>query len=159
MNIYDVDQIEHELEVIAKANEGEIPEEKFQELVEAQTKSIDTVDRMCKYIRHLEMYSDTCKSEAARIKGLKERADKRIESIKKYMSPFVQKKGKFTAGIFTLSMRKSTSVELDDGFFNATYCKVIETVKADKPLIKKMLKNGVKIKGARLVDKQNLQMK
>lgn len=159
MNIYDIVAIERQLEAIAEANEGEIPEEKLMELVEAQTKSVEQIDKLCRYMRHMEMGADACTAEVIRIEAMRDKAKNRIASIKKYLTPFVAKRGKMTIGTFTLSVRKSESVELDDQFFNANFSRVVETVKPNRKMIKEALKEGLKIKGARLVDKQNLQLK
>jgi hypothetical protein len=159
MNIYEVISLEKQIEEIAKNNEGEIPEDKFKELIEAQTKSITQIEKLCRYIRHLELFSDTCKAEENRINSLRIKSEKRLENIKKYLIPFVAKKGKFDAGTFNLSIRKSSSVEIDKNFKNLDWGDITEKYTADKKLIKKALQNGSEISGAKLIEKENLQIK
>jgi len=162
LNLYDIVALENQMERIAQENEGEIPEEMLKELVEAQTKSLDTVERMCKYIRNLELGIENCKAEESRIKAMRDKADNRIKSIKKYMTDYVDKAGKISAGTFTLSIRKSESVELQDGFIcdenKSLYRTRLERF-PDKTLVKDLLKKGRSVTGAELVQKKNLQIK
>lgn len=159
MSIYDVAEIEKQIEQIAIDNDGEIPEEKLQQLVEAQTKSMASLEKMCRFIRHLEMFEETADSEIKRIKQLKESAAVRLASVKKFMTPYVKERGNFDAGTFRLSVRKSEKVIVPEDFNNPSYCKEVTTIKPDKVLIKKDLKAGIDIEGAHLVTFDNLQIK
>lgn len=161
MNIYDVIEIEHAIDRIAEFNNGEIPEEMLKELVEAQTRSIEQIGKLCRYIRHLETFTDACKSEIDRIGNLKQRATNRIESIKQYLTPYVKEHGKFDADTFQLSIRKSTRVDVDDNFTekNKELCQHKIVITPDKDLIKKLLEKGEIIDGARLLERDNLQIK
>lgn len=159
MNIYEVAELEREIELAAAGNDGEIPEELLQALVEAQTKSVQKIEGLVKYIRHLEMGVEMCDEEIKRIRAMKDRAEKRIESIKRYMTPFVKHNGKVEAGTFTLSVRKSTSVELADDFAHPLFSVPTTVLKHDKNGIKEGLKSGMEIPGARIVERDNLQIK
>ena len=161
MNLYKVQYIENEIEQIAKDNAGEIPEEKLQELVEANTKSLVQVEKLCKYIRHLEIFVETCKSEKERINKVQKKAEKRLESVKKYMTPFVKEKGKFDAGTFKLSTIKSERLILDPAcnFLPYEEHDYIQKTMLDKEAIKKDLKAGKVIPGAKLEPRDNLQIK
>ena len=79
--------------------------------------------------------------------------------MKKYLTPFVEERGKLDVGTFTLSTRKSSSVELDDNYMDSEYCIQVITHKPDKAKIKKVLQSGKQLKGARLIEKNNLQIK
>lgn len=159
MSIYDVAVIEKEIERIAEQNQGEIPEEKLRDLVEAQTKSLESIEKLCRYIRHLEMFEETCKNEERRIKELREKSVKRLESVKKYLTPFVKGKGKFDSGTFRLSIRKSEQIILPEDFTNPKYCDMVVIYKPDKKKIKDDLKKGEIIPGAELKEIDNLQIK
>lgn len=160
-SIYREITLENEIEQIASANEGEIPEEAMQALVEAQTHNIESINKMIKYVRHLEFFIDNCKTEENRIKKNKSVAENTLNSIKKYLTPFIKAKakGKFTAGSFRLSTRKSTKVDLIDNFNNPDYCVQTISYVPDKKLIKKDLEKGIKIEGAKLIESDNLQIK
>jgi DNA-binding XRE family transcriptional regulator len=162
MNLYNTLELEKQIEFIAAHNEGEVEENLFQQLIEAQTQSIVQIENLCKYIRSLELGIDICKQEETRIATMRKKAENRIESIKKYLTPYVEHENKVEAGTFKLSIRKSKHIELAEGFANLTnlnWCDVKEVFTPDKTKIKKAIESGVKIDGAKLVETGNLQIK
>lgn len=165
MNLYEIMSIENAIEDRAKANDGEISEDDLKTLVEANTSSLTKVENLCKYIRHLELGIETCKTEENRIKEMRQKAEKRIKSIKKYMTPYVKMKGKIDAGTFKLSTRVSKSVNLSDDFYNlygqieSEYMEKKVEMVPDKKKIKQDLEDGNEIPGASLYIKDNLQLK
>ena len=161
MNLYEITALENQIEIIAEQNDGEIPEELFQELVEKQTESLVQIENLCKYIRHLELGIDMCKSEIDRINKMKEKANKRIEGIKKYLTPYIAKQGKIEAGTFILSIRKSESVNIiNEQKIPLKYFDTIpESLQVNKKIIKEAIKSGKDISGAELEKKNNLQIK
>ena len=161
LSIYECDDLMKEIEELASQNEGELSDEQMESLVKAQTTSIEKLGKMVNYIKYLEGFSDMCKAEAARISGRKRIADNRIASIKKYLTPYVAEKGKQTVGTVTLSIRKSTSVNVAEAFNDDAYGEVVRTFKPDKKLIKKFLTDNPEmgLLGATLEHKNNLQVK
>ena len=164
MNIYQCDAIIEQIEELACQQEGELTEEQLQQIVEAHTGSIESLERMCGYIKHLEHGVASCKVEEARIKEMRTKADARIKSIKLYLTPYVAKKGKQDVGTFKLSMRTSKSVVLDEWFdldkeCNQPYVKVDIKKTPKKKEIKEALQQGIKIAGASISTNQNLQFK
>ena len=164
MNLYEITQIENQIDQIAMLNEGEIPEEELQKIVEAQTQSVIQVENLVHYIKSLEYFQEIAKLEEQRIYNKRKTAEKRIDSIKRYVIPFIESHGKFSAGTFTLSVRKSESVEISDGFIDNSdpeyinYKEVI-TRTPDKDKIKKAIKIGKIVPGAILKENLNLQIK
>ena len=157
--LYDVIEIEKEIERIAIEQDGEIPESLMQALIEAQMKNITTITGLCKYIKSMDYFMDACKAEETRIAELRKRAEKRKESIYKYITPIVARDGKIMAGTFQLTTRKSEAVEIDENA-DITGYKIIKQVETpDKTAIKNALKKGAVIPGARLVEHDNLQIK
>lgn len=160
--VYDVMQIEAEIEKLMDANE-EIPQEKWDDYMALQLKTDEMVERLVKYIKHLEYSADAMKAEMLRIGYRKTKAGERIESIKNYLAPYVKTRGKFDVGTFCLSTRKSEAVQLDPIFLeriegNEYMTKITEFI-PDKKKIKEDLKQGVVIDGASLVERDNLQIK
>lgn len=161
MNLYEISNLENQIEKLAAENDGEITEEMMQSLVEAETKSIAQIGGLCKYIRNLELGIDMCKAEEERISKMRTKADKRIKSIKKYLTPYVKKHGKIEAGTFKLSTRKSESVNIIDEqkiplkYFNT----IPESLQVNKKTIKDKLKSGKLVPGAELKENDNLQIK
>jgi len=159
VNIYDLSVIESAIEKIASENEGEIPDVLLQQLVEAQTQSLVQIEKLVNYIKHAEMFIGNCKAEESRIAERRQIVENRIASMKNYLVPYVDERGKFDTGTFTLSTRKSASVELDDNFNNPDYCVQVISYKPDKKKIKEVLQAGERIQGAKLIEKKNLQIK
>lgn len=161
MNLYDIQVIENEIEAIARENEGEIPEELMEKLVETQTKTIEKVSGIVRYIKHLEFFISQAKEEKARIGNLQKMAEGRIESIKKYMTPLLVEHygGKLDVDTFKLSTRKSEAIELEEGFYHPEFCEPVTTYKPDKKKIKAALESGQEIPGARIDKRVNLSIK
>jgi len=160
--LYAVQELEQEIELIAQQNDGEIPEEKFQELVEAQTKSLQKLEQLMQYTRVLEGRIELGKREIDRIKNLTSTWKNMIDGIKKYVTPYVKScpNEKTTAGTFKIGIRKSTAVQLmDETELPKEYVEQRVEYKPDKNAIKKALKDGQEVPGARLVYGEHLQIK
>ena len=108
-----------------------------------------------------------CAAEAAAIKAeedaLKERRQ-RLEKKRDGMTRYLEQAlagEKFETARCQITYRKSVAVEIDDAVFfkrpPAAYVK--KTVTADKAAIKQALKDGVKIRGAALIERQNMSIK
>lgn len=113
------------------------------------------------YIKELEAEAEDLKAE---VKNLKERADrklKKVESLKNYLSTSLlgNNQFKFETSKVALSFRKSEAVEANEDQVPKKYFKKKIEYALDKVGLKKLLKAGIKIKGAQLVEKQNLQIK
>jgi coenzyme F420-reducing hydrogenase alpha subunit len=157
LTIYDCEEIIRLIEAKANEDSGEISDSDLALLVEAQTGSIEKLGKLIGYIKHLEAFVDTAKAERDRIKAREDSAKNRLESIKKYLLPYVQRKGKVTVGTHTLSTRKSEGVVLAEGFDNKMYCRHIpESWEPDLPKIKESIKAGIMVAGALLEEREGL---
>lgn len=159
MNIYDCDLLIKEIEAKAYENDGEISDEDMQEIVQAQTESKEKLEKLVGYIKYLEGFSNLAKNEIQRIQARKKTADNRIESIKKWLLPFVQEKGGVTVGTNKLGTRKSKGIVLIDGFNDPAYCEEVITWKPDKKKIKEDIESGKDVKGAVLEERVNLSIR
>lgn len=158
MNIYDVQELE--LTLYKKIEEDpDNTENIIKEFVEEQQKAKEQVERLIKFIKHLEYQSDICLQEIKRIQDRKKSNDNKIESIKKYLTPFVKEKGRYDAGTFTLSTRLSRLVEVDESKLPNNMFTTRTEVKPDKKLIKELLDQGQEVEGAKIIEKDNLQIK
>jgi hypothetical protein len=163
-NLYDVIALENQIERIAELNEGEIPEVLMQELIAEQCKSVQQIENLCKYIRNLDLGIEMCDAEIKRINGMKEKAYKRIEKFKQYMTPYIKKYGKLIAGTFTLSVSQSTKTNIiDEDLIPKKFMRRIPPVpvkfEPDKNLIKSTIKSGKCVPGAELKKNDNLNIK
>lgn len=161
MNLYDVREIEAEIDQIAKENEGEIPEDKWETLVIAKTQALNQVEKLVQYIRHLELGIENVDSEIERLQTIKTHANNRINSIKSYLLPFVNSSSnsKIEVGTFKLSIRKSEQVIVDESLLDKQYLKEKISYTPAKDAIKLALKSGIEVTGAYLKQNFNLQIK
>jgi hypothetical protein len=142
-----------------ETDEGEISQEQLQAIVSAHTQSIEKLKSLCGFLRYLEHGIAACKAEKDRISQMQKNAEIRLERIKDYLTPFVKEKGTINVDTFSLSVRKSVAVELEPGFANPYFCKLVKELVPDKRAIKEALTNQEEIAGARLVTNFNLQIK
>jgi hypothetical protein len=161
MNLYELKSLEDRIDTIAENNLGEVPEALMEELVAEQCKSVQNIENLVKYIRNLELGVDMCDTEIERIKKMKDKSDKRISGIKKYLLPYVVSHGKVTTGTFTLTTKKSKSVNIiDEKQIPLAYMhKIPVQLKPDKDMIKKDITAGKTVPGAELKENNNLQIK
>ena len=159
MNIYDTQILENQIEEIAKNNDGEIPEDLFEMLVESETKTDQQVENLINYLVELDFYQDNLKVEKQRIDRKMQVAKNKSENIKKYMLDFVESKGKFQSGSFTVSTRKSKKVVLNDDFFNLDFGTEKTIFSPDKKAIKTAIDNGAEIYGAEIKETKKISIK
>ena len=102
------------------------------------------------------------KAEEDRISEARKSLEKKQEGLKNWMKEVFKLTGKDkeTYGTFTLSWRKSTQCVIDESTFDDDRFTTIEEIrKIDKMGVKKALSEGETIRGASLVENQNLQIK
>lgn len=106
----------------------------------------------------LELYTKEIKRLNERKKQIESLQEKLEGNLTRAMQEFgiVEIKGK----TIRLSFRKSESVEIVDADLIPDDFKIVKTlIEPDKKYIKQAIKDGVKVEGARIVEKQNLQIK
>ena len=106
----------------------------------------------------LELYTKEIKRLNERKKQIESLQEKLEENLTRAMQEFgiVEIKGK----TIRLSFRKSESVEIVNVDLIPDDFKIVKTlIEPDKKYIKQAIKDGVKVEGARIVEKQNLQIK
>lgn len=159
MTIYECQDIIRQIEEKSDANYGEISDEDMQLLVEAQTASIEKLGKLVGCIRHFEHFVDACEDEIKKIQEKKKSIEKRLDSIKRFMLPYIEQNGSLTVGTNKISIRQSKAVVLADGFDNPLYCKTITEIKPDKNLIKDSILNGIEVRGALLETRKHVVIK
>jgi hypothetical protein len=123
-----------------------------------QTKAIN----YAKVISNYQGESDAIDAEIKRLKAMKESRDKKVtwltDSLKKAM--MVSGIEKIDSPLFKLSLRRSEAVEVEVPEALPVDWQVRKVmITADKVAIKKAIKEGYAITGARLVENFNLQIK
>lgn len=170
LTIYDCQELIREIERAAEKNGGEITDEQLAVLVQAQTTSLARLGGLCGFLKFVEHRIELCKTEEQRIAQMRRTAERRLESIEKFLLPFVsayraEKNHPLDIGTFSLSTRKSTAVEIDEQRFfmdeNNRKKWSVEKVSysPDKKAIKVALEAGHEIEGASLVEREHLTLK
>ncbi len=160
MNLYQLTQEAQYLAVLLETEEltPELEAELLINQEQLQSKGIN----YAKVIANYQSESDQIDAEIKRLKAMKESRDKKVtwltESLKKAM--IVSGIEKIESPLFKISLRRSEAVEVEIPEALPVDWQVKKvTITADKVAIKKAIKEGYSITGARLVENFNLSIK
>ena len=159
MNIYEITG--YALELMEYLDAEEIDEQTVADTLEA-IGADEKIDSYCKIIKSYENDISNIDNEIARLKARKDHAEKNISRMKTALDNFMQatQKDKVKTQLFTVSYRKSTSVEiLDQERIPLQYRNVKIEESPDKSAIKKVLSEGGTVAGCQLKENKNLQIK
>jgi hypothetical protein len=113
-------------------------------------------------IKNIESDETMLDNEIKRLKAIKDRKSKNLESLKEYIKVCMEQMNltKIETPIGNFSLRKSESVNIIDSTkIPSEYVNVVIENKPDKVKIKEALKNKIVIEGAEIVNKNNLNIK
>ena len=112
-------------------------------------------------IKKLESDNVTISHELERLQRIEKRNDKLIDRLKESMKMALEIFGESKKiDTFTLSLRKSKSVEIIDAELIPEAYRVVKTTETiNKTEIKKAIERGVNVAGATIKENQNLQIK
>jgi hypothetical protein len=160
MNLYQITQEAQYLAALLETEEltPELEAELLINQEQLQSKGIN----YAKVIANYQSESDAIDAEIKRLKAMKESRDKKVtwltESLKKAM--LVSGIEKIESPLFKISLRRSEAVEVEIPEALPVDWQVKKvTITADKVAIKKAIKEGYSITGARLLENFNLQIK
>jgi len=160
MNIYQITQEAQYLAALLETEEltPELEAELLINQEQLQSKGIN----YAKVIVNYQSEADQIDAEIKRLKAMKESRDKKVtwltESLKKAM--LVSGIEKIESPLFKISLRRSEAVEVEIPEALPVDLQVKKvTITADKVAIKKAIKEGYSITGARLVENFNLSIK
>lgn len=165
MNLFQInDRIQEAIEKMFETvnpETGEVEAGSIEELESLQETRRDKLDACGAYIKNLEAEAAALKAEAD---ALAKRADskKKAENIRNYVKAAMITAGeqKFESTRVVFSFRSSEAVSIrDEGSLPKKYLVKKVTTQPDKAAIKAALKAGLKVRGAELVENQNLQVK
>jgi len=118
-----------------------------------------TAVNVCKYIKSLENNINAYDEEKKRLEVNKKIDEKKIESLKQYIKPYILEKNIKQIGTFKTSVRKSQSVNiLDEYLIPEDYKYYIEVCKIDKKKLKADYKEKA-VEGCEIIIKENLTIK
>ncbi len=169
MKLYEIEDAINELlengfnEECIDAETGEIDQEKANELLDKYKAQFDEkLENIALFIKNQTSDIEAIEQEEARLKARREAKEKKVESLKTFLSIALQRNEipKFETSKVVLSFRKSTSVEILDANLIPDMFKSQEvTIKIDKKEIKKLLTKKEEVAGAILKENQNIQIK
>lgn len=153
MTIYEIDSA---IMGCIDSETGEvIDEETLTTLAMERDKKIENV--AC-WIKNLDAEAQAIKAERDNLAKRQKSAESKSESLQKWLT-FVLNGENFKTGKCAVGFRKSTTVEIDESLIDKKYMVEKVTYVPDKAAIKKALKSGEEVSGAKLVEKQNVQIK
>ena len=114
------------------------------------------------YIKNLTAFAGDLKAEEEALCQRRKSAERRVESLKRYLSSCmdIAGKAKLDTARARISFRKSIQVQIDDeSALPADYVVETVTVRPNKTAIKQAIQSGEFVSGASLVENRNLQIK
>lgn len=139
---------------------GEIIENEAYKAIDGLQMALEEkTENVLLWIKNLQADAEALKKEKMAFSDRQARVEAKAESLKKYVSGVLNGQ-KFQTARVSASWRKSEAVEYV-GNVNALpdSCIKIADPVVDKTALKKLLKSGAEIEGARLIARQNLQIK
>lgn len=168
MNFYDVtkDYIERMelLEQGINAETGEMTDNTNQLVTwnEELTKDLkEKSSNVIAVVRNQELTIEAIENEIKRLKAMKDGIENRLDKFKAYIKNAMLTNGieKIDTNLGSLKFTKSTSTEIyDESLIDKKFIEVVTTEKISKEKIKKALKAGEEVQGARLVENKNLKI-
>ena len=134
----------------------------FDQLKELEAKREDKLENTALFIKNLEAEVEAFKTEEKNLSERRKTKENKLNWVRQFLSEFLvyENMNKFETTKCRLSFRKSESVEIDNvDLLPDELKKENTTVSPDRTAIKKAIKAGTELKGARLIERQNLQVK
>ena len=120
----------------------------------------EKVENIAKWIKNLDSDIEQLKKQKELFDLRKKRAEAKRDSLKGYLSAFLNgEKWNAKDQSVTVSFRKSESVDVIDAMKVPPIYLVPQEPKIDKTAIKKAIKDGLEVDGAKLVVNNNIQIK
>lgn len=133
--------------------------ENFEKLIQDREEKWENI---CLYIKNLEAYAKAIKAEEQALSARRKSAENKAENLKNYLLGSMELVGdkKFKTARAEATLRKASSVAIDNmDLIPEIYLKRVESVSPNKVEIKKALKAGEEIAGARLIEKNSIGVK
>lgn len=168
MNFYDAtkDYIERMelLEQGINAETGEMTDNTNQLAIwnEELTKDLkEKSSNVIAVVRNQDLTIEALDNEIKRLKAMKDGIENRLDKFKAYIknAMITNNIEKIDTNLGSIKFTKSTSTEIfDESLIDKKFIETITTEKISKEKIKKALKAGEEVQGARLVENKNLKI-
>ena len=156
MKLYEITELQKELE---KEDDAEIKQD-LQELIALELKNKS--NNIVYVIKNLESNNAAIDAEIERLQSLKKRNSRNIEKVKSNILWFMQQNNVDTikSDLATFSKRKTESTEIENiELLPQEFITIKQTFTPDKTAIKKAIKEGREVTGAKVITNYSLQIK
>jgi hypothetical protein len=146
-------------ELIKKSEELELTQDDL-ELLEIELK--EKSDNIIKYVQNLEGNINIIDTEIKRLQQIKQQEKNKLDNLKEYIKYCLNKMNvkKIDSTLGKITIRKSESLEVIDlEKIPGEFVTIKQTFNPDKTAIKKAIKEGKEIEGAKVVIKENITIK
>lgn len=154
--LYELNQKFNEFEFEIDEETGEILN--AEELDEIELERNEKLENIGLWIKNLESDAEAYKREKDSFAEKERLAKNKVESLKKYLN-FVLNGDTFKSDRVNITYRKSTALNVIDEYLIPKKYFVKQAPKLDKKAVKDAIKSGKKVKGAEIVEKENIQIK
>ena len=156
MKLYEITELQKELE---REDDAEIKQD-LQELIEFELKNKS--NNIIYVIKNLEGNNTAIDAEIERLQALKKRNSSNIDKIKSNILWFMQQNNidSIKTDLATFSKRKSESTDIENmEQIPQEFITIKQTFVPDKTAIKKAIKEGREVAGAKVIINYSLQVK
>lgn len=161
MNLYEINAaLMQAYENAVDQETGEIIENDAYKAIDGLQMALEEkTENVLLWIKNLQADAEALKKEKQAFADRQARVETKAESLKRYVGGILEGQ-KFQTPRVVASWRKSEAVEYIGNVNDlpADCIKIADPV-VDKTALKKALKNGAEIEGARIITRQNLQIK
>lgn len=154
MNLYEIDKA---ILACIDPETGEVIDEEALNALHMERSA--KVESVALWIKNLNAEAAACKAEKAAFAEREQKATKKVESLKKWLSDALAGQ-KFSSDKCAVSFRRSAAVTVfDEAALPAEYVAEKITKSPDKTAIKAAIKSGIEVPGAALVDSLSVSVK
>jgi hypothetical protein len=156
MNLYEITELQQAVE---QEDDAEIKQD-LQEVIEFELEKKS--NNIIYAIKNLEGNNLAIDAEIERLKAIKEKNVKNVDSIKNHILNFMKTNNidKIQTDLATFSTRKSKSTQIDSiELLPQEFITVKQTFQPDKTAIKKAIESGREVAGANVIENISLQIK
>lgn len=154
----EIETLMYQADMYAAEHEGEIPDDVAEKLDSLEMQKDEKIGNIARLIKNLKAEADMVDAEAKALAQRKKSTQNKAEWLKRYLAAFLGEGQKYQDATVKIGWRKSVSTVIDNAdTIEDKYCKIER-----KPVlsaIKEAINSGENIIGARLEEKQSLQIK
>lgn len=164
MNLYDInselESVMAEAMSVAEENEGVIPNDLSERIDTLEMQRDEKIANCARYYKNRASEADAVKAEIDRLTKRKRAADRAAEWMKLYLSSVFAVGQKYQDSAVSIGWRKSAETIIENAeILPDNYVKVKIEKSPDKVAIKAAIVSGVDVPGAKVIEKQNIQIR